>query len=464
MVRRSVVDFAACPIYIIHRGDVERSLPDWPAWAATDPGRATLAWTAPILDVVLRDWLRSRGRWRGRGPAMVVDVPAVTAEVRSAGPVHRRKLARSLLLATVIHELSHALSHPGRWWRVVQEPPRIFHHPPPSKIVASQAQDDASHELSFVRAAAHLIHRVNRHLPTGEIQVHFADVTMDAFVNPFEFTRAFATECHALADQPIVSLLSLPLPRAACAAWLRRHATDPPHQERPMHIKTPTSISSILIEEQQKSSGSILKLAYSIAAGEATPDSTTAKVITDQGMSGAAFDELVETLRHRINLRAELAESERLADQVARIDARIAEHDKALRAAEKAYETATATLDSERRTLIRRMTAAPQSVRANAIRHELAQTCPDPEFRDPFAKAEASVRELREGIDRRDEAIRESRRRHQYRVTHGEDAEISGERHEREVRALEAEIEKLRGELVVAETEVHRLAGEAIRA
>lgn len=70
---------------------------------------------SPWLDVALSSWLRDRGEWRGRGPAVVVNAPSLRYDAeRDAGTdqAFADELFQGRLTAVLVHELAHVVEGP----------------------------------------------------------------------------------------------------------------------------------------------------------------------------------------------------------------------------------------------------------------------------------------------------------------------------------------------------------------
>ena len=128
-------DIDAKPIYLVDAADLGLAMTD------------TLAFTNRSCDLMLRPFLESTGRWRGRGFACVIDRQVLD-------PVQR--------IGVVLHELAH-------WLDTGDQPdhPVMSRRQPAAAMELSDAIVGSltipawfGHEERFVRAAAHLAYRV----------------------------------------------------------------------------------------------------------------------------------------------------------------------------------------------------------------------------------------------------------------------------------------------------------------
>lgn len=129
--------FRSRPIYRIHKSSsrnvhlLPRDNPNAFGWAATD------------LDLRCQDYLASTGEWRGRGPAIIVNMDACRSEAE--------------IIGTAVHEFAHHLAWLG---------------PDPN-----DGKDRGFHGPQFFRAATHLTYRCNQwFMANGFAAVPIGDV------------------------------------------------------------------------------------------------------------------------------------------------------------------------------------------------------------------------------------------------------------------------------------------------
>ncbi len=147
------IDLADAPLYVVLQSEnppADRLLLD--SWGNYHPKN----------DLVFRLWLESCGRWRGRGPLVVVN----DLDIRDASPAED---SESNILGIAIHELAHALSTGfDLIERTAAETAMIelrasfaisrLNAAPPSTL-SQNGLPWAGHDAHFIRVAAHLSHR-----------------------------------------------------------------------------------------------------------------------------------------------------------------------------------------------------------------------------------------------------------------------------------------------------------------
>jgi hypothetical protein len=139
------------------------------------PGAEVLGYHCTFLDITFRSWLVDSGRWRGRGPAVVINDIALQAIAEQLGGDDVdlvAELYRDRVHALLFHEIAHALSQPFdlrpvpteiadtverdsraavvQWITTRDEMPA---DPPPHWI---------GHEAAFIRTLLHIVARAER--------------------------------------------------------------------------------------------------------------------------------------------------------------------------------------------------------------------------------------------------------------------------------------------------------------
>jgi hypothetical protein len=141
--------------------------PDLPAEYQGGEGGA-LALTSRHLDLMLRPTLERQRRWRGRGPAILLDPVAIAADAGHRVQPARRRVFPACAMGLVLHELAH----------IVVAGPRDEAEPDPDLIefgrltlaadlTGTEAPTNSpgatvpwrGHEWPFIRTALHLAHR-----------------------------------------------------------------------------------------------------------------------------------------------------------------------------------------------------------------------------------------------------------------------------------------------------------------
>jgi len=218
LCRAVAPDLAGRPVYVVLAADLPAEL----RWPDRLEGLTTR-----YLDLILRPTLEPLGRWRGRGPAMVVNPQAIAADLAELGrPARRRCFARTFL-GDVLHELAHIL-----------DAGLIGGPEPPASLVtfaalALKAELDGvtaptngpsatipwrRHEAPFIRIVLHLAHRARA---CGAWL--FAEDLFDAVEYGLSPTRRYAA---ALGDEPgrlagcaFANIQATPQPAAFAELW-----------------------------------------------------------------------------------------------------------------------------------------------------------------------------------------------------------------------------------------------------
>ncbi len=128
--------------------------------------------TSQFMDIAARPYLKTNGRWRGRGPCILLGDALLQAEAErdgGKGSEFADELFRSRLLAVAVHELGHVLEQPF-------DPTE--HGEPSANSKAASAAVSAwtaraadgykpsfpwsGHDLHFVRVLCHAVDRAER--------------------------------------------------------------------------------------------------------------------------------------------------------------------------------------------------------------------------------------------------------------------------------------------------------------
>lgn len=168
LVRRiAPADIASRPVYIALVSAMPVDL---------RPSGEVFGFHATFLDIVFRPWLTEAGRWRGRGPAIVLNDVAILADAteRAGDDVALRdEIYRRRMLATGLHELAHALASPIDLRPVPDEIRSDVEKSSRAAVVEWIADKPlpadaefppqwAGHELQFIRTLLHVTHRAEQ--------------------------------------------------------------------------------------------------------------------------------------------------------------------------------------------------------------------------------------------------------------------------------------------------------------
>lgn len=219
LCRTLAPDVATGPFYVVLR-------PDLPTEYQGGDGGA-LALTSRHLDLMLRPTLKRQRRWRGRGPAILLDPVAIAADAGHRPGSSRRRVFPAAAMGVVLHELAH----------IVDAGPRDEAEPDPALIqfgrltlaadlTGTEAPTNGpgarvpwrGHEWSFIRIALHLAHRA-----AGlRVDVTASDVfeARDYELSPtHRYVASLGDEPALLASQPITTINSVPPPGAFVELW-----------------------------------------------------------------------------------------------------------------------------------------------------------------------------------------------------------------------------------------------------
>lgn len=161
LCRAFAPDVARGPFYVVLR-------PDLPAEYQGGDGGA-LALTSRHLDLMLRPTLERQCRWRGRGPAILLDPVAIAADAGHRPQSSRRRVFPAVAMGVVLHELAHVIDEGPRGDEAEPDPNLIQFgrltlaadltgvEPPTNGPGADVPW--RGHEWPFIRIAMHLAHR-----------------------------------------------------------------------------------------------------------------------------------------------------------------------------------------------------------------------------------------------------------------------------------------------------------------
>lgn len=219
-LRRAVApDVATGPLYVVLRPDLP------PEYQGGDAG--PLALTSRHLDLMLRPTLERQRRWRGRGPAILLNPAAIAADAAARPRPSRRRVFPAVAMGVVLHELAH----------IVVAGPRDQAEPDPDLIQFGRLSLAADltgnepptngpgatvpwrgHEWPFIRIAIHLAHRA----AMLGVDVPATDVfdARDYELSPtFRYVAALGDEPARLAETLITTINNMPPPAALVALW-----------------------------------------------------------------------------------------------------------------------------------------------------------------------------------------------------------------------------------------------------
>jgi len=175
-------DIGSHPVYFCFASELPTAL---------KPNAAVWGFTGPVLDIAFADWLRDCRRWRGRGPAIVLNDSAMRADAESYAQDDTElanELFRQRILAIASHELAHVLSAPIDFRPIpagIRQEIETRCKSVTASWVAKDGQHDPEmpppfkgHEAAFIRTLLHVHHRYQllacERLPESQLFSHRA--------------------------------------------------------------------------------------------------------------------------------------------------------------------------------------------------------------------------------------------------------------------------------------------------
>lgn len=233
LCRALAPDVARGPFYVVLR-------PDLPPEYQGGVGGA-LALTSRHLDLMLRPTLERQRRWRGRGPAILLDPVAIATDAGHRVQPARRRVFPAVVMGLVLHELAHVVdlgmhkndAEPDtdliRFGRLTLAADLTGTEAPTNGPGA--AMPWRGHEWPFIRIAMHLAHRA----AAMGVAVTASDVfdAGDYGLSPtHRYVATIGDEPALLASRSIATINSVPPPaalvdlwQADMRAWKSRHET-----------------------------------------------------------------------------------------------------------------------------------------------------------------------------------------------------------------------------------------------
>lgn len=211
-------ELAGHPVYIVLRSDLPRD------WAG---GEDYAGCTIAHLDLILRPTLEKLRRWRGRGPAMLIDADAVAAAARYRPRAARRRVFLTAFLGIVLHELAHVIDmdfvpkhEPEDWW--VRAGRRLFSEPaaPDSRPTNGPGAPIPwrMHEWPFIRIVMHLAERASA--AGDNVSLHdVIDLTEYGLSSTFQYARALGDEPQRMAGCDFATIRRATPPAAFADLW-----------------------------------------------------------------------------------------------------------------------------------------------------------------------------------------------------------------------------------------------------
>jgi hypothetical protein len=217
LCRAVAPDVAQRPLYVFLRSDLP---------SVYQTGDGPEGCTLRHLDLILQPVLERLGRWRGRGPAMVLDPQTIAASAQHRPRASRRRAFRPSVMGIVLHELAHILSiGPDE-----ADPPVELIAAGRSLLVAElngikgptngpgAAIPWRWHEWSFIRTVLHLAHRAAL-LGIKLMPADVFDASDYGLSSTWRYLAALGDEPGRLVDRDFAMISMIPPPSVFVELW-----------------------------------------------------------------------------------------------------------------------------------------------------------------------------------------------------------------------------------------------------
>ncbi|HMQ15313.1 MAG TPA: hypothetical protein PKC49_05005 [Phycisphaerae bacterium] len=192
----------------------------------------TLGCTMKHLAAIVRPELERLGRWRGIGPAMIIDAAGVAATLARRPRESRRRCFLPAFLAIALHELAHILDVGIDDANPAADPPAGL-VALGRRILAAEAAGELPptngdgadipwrwHEWRFIRIAIHLAHRATcAGVDVSPLNVF--DAPAHGLSDTWEYAAALGDEPQRMASLDFAAIRAAPVPPAFAAVWRR---------------------------------------------------------------------------------------------------------------------------------------------------------------------------------------------------------------------------------------------------
>jgi len=200
-----------------------------------------LAITSRHLDLMLRPTLERQRRWRGRGPAILLDPVAIAADARHRPRPSRRRVFPPVAMGVVLHELAHIIDGGPRDDEFEPDPGLIqfARLSLAADLTGTEAPTNGpgatapwrGHEWPFIRIAMHLAQRAAE--LGADVSARDVFDARDYELSPtHRYVAAVGDERERLAGRCITTINNSSPPAALVAlwqadvsAWKSRHVT-----------------------------------------------------------------------------------------------------------------------------------------------------------------------------------------------------------------------------------------------
>lgn len=183
---------------------------------------------SPTLDLSVRPWLESQGRWAGRGPCVFIGDAMwweFAMEDARRDQILAREVHRDRTLAVFAHELAHAFQRPFDLTPPGDPPHATAPTSAALKSMYEEAYEDlthrgpwTNHEFHFIRLLCHVIFRLER-LVGMRLPENFA-FSANYGVGPLSaYSFALAHECEAMQSESFALIREARPPDGFMAIW-----------------------------------------------------------------------------------------------------------------------------------------------------------------------------------------------------------------------------------------------------
>lgn len=208
-----------------------------------------LGFTSGYLDLILRPELERLGRWRGRGPAIVIDPEAIASGRAEQFTLARRRHFQADAMGIVLHELAHIFDlgfgglyadgpEPEPDPQFVEFARLVLVADGNGSVPPSNGPNAAvpwhRHESGLIRIALHLAHRATAAgiLLYGSDIIDAADYGLSS---TWAYAKALGDEPARLADWSFEAIRQTAPPSAFMALWqadVRRWYAEQPTKSK----------------------------------------------------------------------------------------------------------------------------------------------------------------------------------------------------------------------------------------
>ena len=194
----------------------------WESRGAPSPQPGCWGCTSPTCDLLLKPWLESADRWRGRQPAVFMADRTIRAAIATYCPADADQRFAEYLPALMIHELGHCAQQ-----RIDLEPATetALKAAEGMALISTLIQESRDvppwfgHDAQWIRLTLHLHHRANAfgYRVPEDLLFSGADYSLP---EPDQWSHALIGEPEAMASEPIRDVLTFRPPFLFRELWI----------------------------------------------------------------------------------------------------------------------------------------------------------------------------------------------------------------------------------------------------